>query len=245
MARPDHMLKADELNQFRDLIRQRHKGCPVAYLTGKQDFWNHSFLVSTEVLIPRPDTEVLVEEALKRLSSLREKPLRILDIGTGSGCIAISLALECPQAEVEAWDISDSALEVAKQNQKALGSRVHFCRKDALNPDFWQNTGPFDLIVSNPPYIAEEEKKHLGPGVLTYEPHQALFATEHGLAFYYALARQAFRVLRPGHGCIMVETGYRQGEAVQEIFRKGPWKNSTIVRDLSGLNRVVTADRIT
>jgi len=244
----DKPLNAVEREPFKASLKRRCQGEPVAYITGTKEFMGFSFAVGPEVLIPRPDTEVLVESALNAVKRL-EKP-RILDVGTGSGCIALSLALKCPSAEVVAWDIDDAALNLARANAKALGANVSFACCDALAEDSWtaahpaahtSQTSQFDLIVSNPPYISPDERPSLSTSVIDFEPSKALFAAPDGLLFYRALARLAPELLKP-NGLLMVEIGSSQAEAVAKILTAAGWSNCVCSKDWERRDRVIQAE---
>ena len=207
-------------------LHQRIKGEPTQYITGRQEFYGREFRVTPDVLIPRPETEHLVEATLARRAET------ILDIGTGSGAIAVTLALETT-ARVTASDVSPAALRVARQNADALGARVDFvaCDLGAALAD-----GSFDLVVSNPPYIAGRDRTSLQAEVRDHEPALALFGGEDGLAVYQRLVPEARRLLRPG-GWLMMELG--DAGAVREMC--GSWTGVEIVNDLAGIPRVLLA----
>ncbi len=207
-------------------LHQRIKGEPTQYITGRQEFYGREFRVTPDVLIPRPETEHLIEAALAGGAET------ILDIGTGSGAIAVTLALET-KARVTATDLSSAALRIARQNAQALGARVDFvaCDLGAALAD-----GSFALVVSNPPYIAGRDRVSLQPEVRDYEPALALFGGEDGLAVYRRLVPEAARLLRPG-GWLMMELG--DARAVREMCAS--WTGVEIVNDLAGIPRVLVA----
>ena len=207
------------------LLQRREQGEPLAYILGYREFFGRRFRVDTNVLIPRQETEVLVETALE----FNREKCRVLDIGTGSGCIAITLKLERPEWEVWATDISSSALQVARENAETLGADICFRHSDLMQ----QLDGEkFGLIVSNPPYIGRSEA--LPKEVKEFEPETALFAEDNGLALYRLLAEQAPRHLCPG-GQVLMEIGHRQGSSVSAMFPE-----SVVVKDLDGNDRVVS-----
>jgi len=210
-------------------LHQRIKGEPTQYITGRQEFYGREFRVTPDVLIPRPETEHVVEAALAHASATR-----ILDIGTGSGAIAVTLALET-KAHLLATEISVDALHVAQQNARALGAHVAFMACD-LGAAF--ANGSFDLVISNPPYIAARNRASLQPEVRDHEPALALFGGEDGLAVYQRLIPEAARLLRPG-GWLMMELG--DAAAVREMC--AAWTGVEIVNDLAGIPRVITARR--
>jgi len=230
-----------ERARFKDLIRQRTEGWPVAYLVGKREFYLLSFEVTPAVLIPRPDTETLVLEALRLLKG-RANPA-VLDLGTGSGCIAISIAHQAKTTRVTAVDVSPDALGVAKRNASTHGvqDRVTFALGDLFAP--LPEGSQFELIVSNPPYVTPGELAELAPEVRDHEPRIALDGGPDGLAFYRRIATDASRFLKPG-GTVLVEIGVSQEDAVQGIFaaRSELTVNPTI-KDLAGRPRVISARR--
>lgn len=248
-AHPEHALSSDELAQYENLLKRRADGVPVQYLTGTQEFWGLTFEVNPSVLIPRPETEHLIEVALERLSGRRDEPLRIADVGTGSGCIAVALAREFPQAQIVAAEISADALEVARRNaaRHAVSHRIGFVQTDLLQSYLNADTASerqFDLIVSNPPYVGRAEQPSLQREVVAHEPHQALFAGEHGLDVYPRLIAQAAKLLRPG-GLLVVELGYGLAEQVAAIISTdAAWTRMSITNDLAGIPRVLAAERI-
>ena len=237
----DRPLSKAERDTFKVLLRRRVEGEPIAYILGYRDFYRHRFKVSPAVLIPRPDTELLVETALNEAKRLTAP--KILDVGTGSGCVAISLATEIPEALVEAWDISDEALQVAAINKDVIGvPNLTIVKKDALHALAFEGEA-YDLIVSNPPYIAADESSIMSPETLKYEPRGALFPEgADGLTFYRSFAANCLRALRP-QGKIFLEIGMNQGEKVAQLFNDAGWRKISVVRDLAGHDRVVSAER--
>jgi release factor glutamine methyltransferase len=236
----DKPLGAAEREPFKQLLKRRAQGEPVAYLTGTKEFMGLTFHVDKHVLIPRPDTEVLVETALAHAKKATVR--RILDIGTGSGCIAIALGKHLPDAAVVAWERDPEALAVARANAERLAAaNVTLTSADALATEVWRTAGePFDLIVSNPPYIALAERPTLPKSVVGFEPEAALFAAQDGLEFYAKFAATAADVLSPA-GVVMVEIGSTQEAAVTKIFKDHGWHVDPIVRDYQKLPRVVVA----
>jgi release factor glutamine methyltransferase len=243
-AHPEDALSSGELAQYDDLLRRRAEGVPVQYLTGRQEFWGLEFEVNPSVLIPRPETEHLIEVALEQLSNRRNEPLRIADVGTGSGCIAVALAREFPQAQIVATDISAAALEVARRNAARHGmqDRISMVRTNLLQ-SYLDAAELFDLIASNPPYVGRAEQGNLQREVVEHEPHQALFAGEDGLNVYPEIIAQAARLLKPG-GLLVVELGYGQAENVSGMIAKDAgWTRVSIAPDLAGIPRVLAAER--
>lgn len=228
IAYPELPVPAEVCAQFAQLAARRERGEPIAYLIGRQEFFSRTFAVSPAVLIPRPETELLVELALQRL---RAQPAsRILDLGTGSGCIAITLALKRTDAEVVAVDRSVAALALARDNAAHLGARVEFRRSNW----YAQIAERFDVIVANPPYVAAGDS-HLT--ALRHEPVDALAAGPDGLADLRTIVAGAQAHLH-ANGWLAVEHGYDQGEAVRELFRAAGFAANETHRDAAGLERV-------
>lgn len=234
-------LTPDERRVFRESIRRRAAGEPVAYIIGQREFFGLNFEVNSATLIPRPETEHLVEKILETYPPTGA--LRGLDIGTGSGCIAITLKQQRSDWQIEAWDFSDEALEVAARNVQRHGIEINLQRLDALQQKTWQgNSHCFDFIVSNPPYIATSERAGLPISVLNYEPSMALFAENSGLAFYEAFASYAGFCLVPG-GKIFLEIGSRQAADVCLLMESKNWQKILVHQDLAGHDRVIEAER--
>jgi release factor glutamine methyltransferase len=244
-ANPESALDEATAASFFQLIARRAAGAPTQYLTGKQEFWGLEFEVTPAVLIPRPETEHLVEVALERLGAERVSvPLRVADIGTGSGCIAIALARELPRAEIFGTDISAEALAVARRNAEKHGvtARVRFVECNLLD-GVPTDAGTFDLIVSNPPYVAREEAAQLPREVREHEPHEALFAGPGGAEIYAPLVAQAAKRLRSG-GLLVVEIGYGALERVRPLLGdSNTWTDVRVTSDLAGIPRVISAER--
>jgi release factor glutamine methyltransferase len=257
---PEAPLDVADAEKYFALIARRAAGEPTQYLTGKQEFWGLEFEVTPVVLIPRPETEHVMEVALARLGTRgfkihldtgmpREK-LRVADVGTGSGCLAVALAWELPHAEVFATDISAAALEVAGRNaaRHNVADRIHFLRTNVL--DGLGDESPtgklpsFDLIVSNPPYVGRDDAAQLQREVRDYEPHAALFAGPTGVEMYARLIEDAANLLRPG-GILVLELGYNSAQRVRDIFSgENCWTNVAFTNDLAGIPRVAAADRV-
>jgi release factor glutamine methyltransferase len=217
-------------------IERRTHREPIAYITGVQEFWNRDFVVSPAVLIPRPETELIIEEALSTVFG------RAADIGTGSGCLAVTLAAEVPRARIVATDISAPALDVARANAQRHGvaERVEFRETRYLDGV----DGPFDLIVSNPPYVTDDEHAALAPEVHDFEPRSALAAGPDGLNDIREVLSAAASALRSG-GVLLMEIGHRQADAVQALVASTP--SLALVRispDLQGIPRIVVAQRL-
>ncbi len=222
----------DKLKKFFELIGLRLHGEPLQYILGKQYFMGLEFIVNKNVLIPRADTEILVYEALKRLENIKNP--KVMDMCTGSGCIAISLAKNVKNAEIFAADISSEAIEVARENSELNGTDVKFIKSDLFES---VTEAQFDMIVSNPPYISEEEMKVLEKDVLN-EPHLALYGGKDGLDFYRTISEKAVKFLKPS-GFLIFEIGYLQEEGVKNILAELKYKNIKTVKDYSGNNRVI------
>ncbi len=232
----------EELCRWRNISQRLREGEPVQYVLGRADFCGLSFCVTPATLIPRPETETLVKVAENLVHVISsEHPLRLLDAGTGSGCIAVCLAKRLTQANVEAWDISEEALAVARQNALMNGVEVSFVLKDMLSTT--DAAKMFDLIVSNPPYIMEQEMAEMAAHVLDFEPHTALFVPDDdALRFYRALASLAFRILSHG-GYLCVEINAALGKETAELFRKMGLTEVKIIEDDFGRERIITARR--
>ncbi|MCY4486683.1 MAG: peptide chain release factor N(5)-glutamine methyltransferase [Deltaproteobacteria bacterium] len=241
---PETVLDARETERFVALVGRRAGGEPVAYLRGTQEFWSLEFAVTRDVLIPRPETEHLVEAVVDSLSE-RHGWQRVLDLGTGSGAIALSVARECPEAEVWATDVSAPALAVARKNARrhGVGRRIHLFQGDLCAP-VRDLPGYFDAVVSNPPYISTREMARLPRDVREWEPTLALDGGVDGMGFYRRIVEEAIPLLREG-GLLAVEVGADLGDAVCELFRAHrDIRGVRMQRDYAGLPRVVAAERI-
>ena len=239
----DKPLGRAERDVFKALLRRRIEGEPIAYLIGYRDFYKFRFKVNPSVLVPRPDTEILVESAVSELRDLKSP--RVLDIGTGSGCIAISVALECPHAQMVGWDISAEALAVASENRETLKADVDFLQFDVRTLPEVQSelSQKFDVILSNPPYISISERDALSTSVRDFEPHLALFgAGDDGLEFYEIFARHLPSILNKD-GCILIEMGFQQSAKVSSLFQDAGWRKISVMKDLSGHDRILRASR--
>ncbi len=254
-TRPEAVLETADSEKYFSLIARRAAGEPTQYLTGKQEFWGLEFEVTTAVLIPRPETEHVMEVALARLgprglkihmdTGLPREQLRVADVGTGSGCLAVSLAYELPHAEVFAADISAPALEVARRNatRHAVADHIHFLQSNLLEA-LRRESHSFDLIVSNPPYVGRNESAELRREVRDHEPDVALFAGPTGVEIYARLIEEAGKLLRSG-GIIVLELGYNSAEHVRAILAEQKcWTNVSFTNDLAGIPRVAAADYI-
>ena len=237
---PEHELTPDEQTRYDDALAQRSRGIPAQYITGHQEFWGMDLIVSPAVLIPRPETEHVIEEVLARVGRAPSPAnLHIVDVGTGSGCIALALAKEIPQAEIHATEISPAALEIARVNaaRHQLESRIQFHETDLLAR---MEENYFDLVVSNPPYVGESEQDSVQLEVRKFEPRNAVFAGPTGLEVIERLIPQAREVLKPG-GWLVMEISGTIASRVQELL--SDWKNVRIANDLQGIPRVAAAQR--
>jgi release factor glutamine methyltransferase len=232
-AHPDRELTPPEQARYQDTISQRARGVPAQYITGHQEFWGMDLIVSPAVLIPRPETEHLVEAVL----TLSLTAPRIVDVGTGSGCIALALAKELPQAEIHATDISPAALEIARANaaRHRLDGRIQFHQTDLLQGF---EPGTFDLIVSNPPYVGESEEDQVQLEVRKFEPRNAVFAGPSGLEVIERLIPQSHAALKPG-GFLVMEISGTIVESVQRLL--AGWSDLPAINDLQNIARVALA----
>jgi release factor glutamine methyltransferase len=238
-AHPEYELTAREARAFEEAVVKRANGIPLQYITGHQEFWGLDFIVTPAVLIPRPETEHLVESALGLIRESRAGRSRIIDVGTGSGCIILSVAHEVKEVELHAVDISPAALEVARENAERLQmtERVTFHESDLLT-NFLGAPGYFDFVLSNPPYVGRSEADKVQREVREHEPEVAVFGGERGLDVYERLIPQAHQVLKPG-GYLLLEIGYSIEEPVRHLLEG--WTDVEAVPDLQGIPRVIIA----
>jgi release factor glutamine methyltransferase len=241
IAHPDEELSANQRAAYEDSIARRLHHEPIQYITGQQEFYGLAMKVTPAVLIPRPETEHLVEAVLELLPA--NEPLKLADIGTGSGAIAIALAAHLPQAAITALDISAEALAIATANahEHKVADRIRFLQSDllsALNPE----AETFDAIVSNPPYVAEADRETLHPQVRDHEPATALFAGKTGLDIYRRLIPQAYSALKPD-GLLALEIGHDQQDAVASLLQT--WWKVCFIKDLQQIPRVALAKKPT
>lgn len=229
---PDAEVPQEQWNDLDAALRKRERRIPLQYLMGSCEFMGYSFAVDERVLIPRQDTECLVEMAVEQMRRSPE-PCRVLDLCTGSGCIGVSVKLLCPQAQVVLSDVSEGALAVAGENARRLGAPV-----ELVQGDLFENVqGTFDYILSNPPYIPSKVIDGLMPEVRDHEPRLALDGTEDGLHFYRRIVREATKRLRPG-GRLLFEIGQEQGEALLSLLQEAGYEETAIRQDLAGLDRI-------
>lgn len=275
---PYELIAETDAQRFQQLLLRRAAGEPTQHLTGKQEFWGLEFEVTPDVLIPRPETEHIVEVALDRLAvreiragrkqTLTGEGLYIADIGTGSGCIAVALAKELPDARILAMDISAAALAVAQRNagRHTFAGRIQFLESNLFevipmgartivplqrdptanirdeSPVTNHQSPSFDLVVSNPPYVGRNERATLQREVRDHEPETALYGGEEGYEFYAGLIAQASRFLKPG-GLLVLELGHNSLPAVQPLLDPPNWKAVGVTSDLAGIPRVIAAER--
>jgi release factor glutamine methyltransferase len=249
LAHESDPLAPDRAAAFCDAIERRLAGEPIQYITGEAEFYGLPFHVNRDVLIPRPETELLVEKAIELAGKLRQSgatpsprmPERMIDVGTGSGAIAVALAHALPFAEITATDISPAALAVARANaaRNGLADRIRFLEGDLLAPVAGE---PFDLVVSNPPYVPESDRATLAVEVRNFEPAQALFAGGNGLAIYCRLIPESSKALAPG-GILLLEIGFGQQQTVQSLLEEEGFEGIEFAADLQAIPRVVVAQR--
>jgi release factor glutamine methyltransferase len=241
LKNPEMTINEAQLSSFRNLIIRRARWEPVAYITGRKEFWTVTLEVNKDVLIPRPDTEIIVEEALEICRKIDSAEINILDIGTGSGAIALALAREISNARIVATDISAAALALAQKNAGALQleDKIDFRQGNLFEPV----EGVFDIIVCNPPYISAQDYEELAAGVRDYEPQNALLAGKKGTEFYEKLIYESIDYLEK-NGWLLMEIGAKQGKTVREIIEESGFYDSVEMRrDYAGLPRVMRARR--
>jgi release factor glutamine methyltransferase len=244
-AHPERELTPDEQNRYDAALAERARGVPAQYITGHQEFWGMDFIVTPAVLIPRPETEHVIETVLDCVgrAPTPANPLHIADVGTGSGAIALALAKELPDAEIYATDISPAALEVARINaaRHELESRIHFHQADLLaGIESECENNSFDFIVSNPPYVGDSEEDQVQLEVRKYEPRNAVFAGPTGLEVIARLIPQAHAALRPG-GWLIMEVSGPISEEVKRLLLMEEWNDVRIRPDLQSIPRVAQA----
>ena len=248
-AHMDETAEADVAEQYRQLCEKRAQHIPLQHLTGQAYFMGYEFYVDDRVLVPRQDTETLVEEAV---SHLRELPApKILDMCTGSGCILLSLLMELPQASGTGADVSEDALEVAKENTRRLGleKRAELIQSDLFSADYFEKNSrkkcmEYDMLISNPPYIRTADIDGLMDEVRLHDPRLALDGKADGLYFYEKITEQAGKYLKPG-GWLIYEIGCDQGKDVVEIMKKKGFVQIEVKKDLAGLDRIVEGRMLT
>ncbi|MCF8128921.1 MAG: peptide chain release factor N(5)-glutamine methyltransferase [Deltaproteobacteria bacterium] len=238
----DQPLTEEEVSGYRNLIRRRLKREPLQYITGHQEFWSLAFSVNPHVLIPRPETEILVEQAITLAGTFPEAPLHILDLGCGSGIISVTLAKEVPQSRVFATDISGEALGVAGVNARKHGvsDRIAFLQGDLFEP-LTPRKPVFHLIASNPPYVCTHEIEGLLPEVALYEPQKALDGGADGMDYLRRIIHQAPQFLSPGGWLLLEMSPYQVENALFELARRGMYQKEKIIEDYSHHQRVLVA----
>lgn len=233
-------LSSSELSKVEDIISRLKMSEPIQYILGKTEFYGLSFKVTKDVLIPRPETEELVEWILSENSI---KQLTILDIGTGSGCIAVTLAKKLPKAEVHAWDISEKALKVAIENARLNDVTVNFMKQDVLSLNNIQQLisqrEKYDVIVSNPPYIMESERETMDKNVLLYEPHEALFVADKNPLLFYDIISSLAKELLKDNGVIYFEINRSFGNDITRMLLEKGYKSVELRKDISGNTRMI------
>jgi release factor glutamine methyltransferase len=234
-------LTCTQLEDLDSITERLKKNEPVQYVLGVAWFAGMKFTVNKNVLIPRPETEELVDWIVKEVMSHELRPASIIDIGTGSGCIAITLKKKLPGVNVSAIDVCSEALFTATENAIALGAEVDFILVDFLNEEKWKDLGRFDLIVSNPPYIRQSEKQSMQERVKEFEPHLALFVPDSdSLVFYRKLADFSLQHLKEG-GNLFVEINEAKGESVADLFKEKGFTNIELRKDMQGKERMIRA----
>ncbi|NDW08785.1 peptide chain release factor N(5)-glutamine methyltransferase [Dysgonomonas sp. 520] len=232
-------ITSEEFTKIEDILSRLKKSEPIQYILGRTEFCGLPFVVNQNVLIPRPETEELVEIIIRQNNA---ENLSILDIGTGSGCIAVSLAKLMSEANISAWDVSEDALIVAKENAKMNTVNVNFNRVDVLGD--YPTDKKFDIIVSNPPYVLESDKSGMDKNVLDHEPHLALFVPDDkALMFYERIADVAKKLLNPS-GKLYFEIHYLKGQETMDMLKEKGFSDVTLSKDLSGNDRMVHASLI-
>ncbi|MEA4904642.1 MAG: peptide chain release factor N(5)-glutamine methyltransferase [Petrimonas sp.] len=227
-----------EMQRLSEIVGKLKNSEPIQYILGKTDFFGLTFYLDDSVLIPRPETEELVQWIV---DSVKNEPLKILDIGTGSGCIAVTLAKKLPFAEVHAWDISRDALEVARKNADKNGVHLSLAEKDILQESVSDET--FDIVVSNPPYVTEFEKGEMQENVLNFEPHLAMFVSDqNALVFYEKIADFALKNLNKG-GKLFFEINREKGNQIEVLLQQRGFGNIERQKDISGNERMIKAER--
>lgn len=234
----NQQIPEDVLSKYQTMVARRAAGEPLQYITGRQEFFGLEFEVTPDVLIPRPETELIVEETIRLVQTIRHARPLIIDVGAGSGCIALALARELDDARVIASDISMSALRIAHRNAErhALENRVGFVASDLLDAFAAE---PFaDFILSNPPYVSDEEMPKLQREVRDWEPHLALTDSQDGLSLYRRLLKDASSRLNPG-GYLMLEMGYTQSGRISAMADRNVWAEARLLDDLQGIPRTI------
>ncbi len=248
IAHAETDLSTTLLHAYRSLVQHRAAREPIQYLTGVQEFYGLNLRVTRETLIPRPETELLVEAVLHWVAAHQDlRSPRILDVGTGTGAIALALAANLPSASITATDLYPAPLSIAQHNagRLGLGHRIYFLQSDLLSAAHFTTAAPFDVIVSNPPYVSIYEAATMPDEVLRHEPHTALFAGPSGLDIYRRLIPAAHAALKP-EGLLALEFGFGQSKALRALLDKpanGPWRDLQILNDYAQIPRIALATR--
>lgn len=246
---PELAITKSETEMFFKVLEDLKQQKPIQYILGETEFFGLPFKVNESVLIPRPETEELVALILQNIKKqkLNSKTISVLDIGTGSGCIAISLAKNIPNAEIYALDVSKEALKIAEENTKRNNVKINFIEADILNESTWDlefKNLEFDIIVSNPPYVRHLEKQEIQPNVLYNEPHLALFVEDNNpLVFYKAITNFAVNNLKP-NGNLYFEINQYLGEETKKLLVIANFKDIELLKDLNGNNRMLSGEKI-
>ena len=242
----DRVLLDNEADLFKELIDRRLKREPSQHIIGEEEFWGLSFKVTKDVLIPRPETQLLVKESLKEAKNFSPE-VNVIDLCTGSGCIAVCMAVELPESKVYAIDLSDKALAVARENAKKHGvdKRITFLEGDLLNPlEPLGLKGKIDLFLSNPPYVSKKMMEELQPEIELYEPMLAVFGGEDGFDYYRRIIPEAAEYLKPG-GHLILEIGYGQEDGTVSLIEEATvYKEIEVKKDFAEIDRVVKAQRM-
>lgn len=246
LTKSEEQIDEHEYRAYLALVERRAAGEPVQYLTGHQEFYGLDFLVTPDVLIPRPETEFLIDRVINLVESAKYKSPIIVDIGTGSGCIAVTLALRIPRARLIATDASPAALDVARTNAERHGvrNRLEFLEGDLLAPLAGRALdGAIDVLASNPPYVDQERPELIQREVHNWEPHRALFGGVGGMEFYRRLLTDGLNYLRRG-GYLVVEIGYGQLDSISDaVAASSSWKLVDVTHDLQGIPRTLTIEK--
>lgn len=233
----DAPLKEKELEKCREHVKRRSQGEPVAYILGYKGFYGEDFFVEPGVLIPRPETEFVVDELKDKFE--KEQTLKVIDLGCGSGCIGLSLKKLFQNSDVELVDVSEKAVSVSQKNANNLNLEVSITHKDVDSLELEKEA--YDIVVSNPPYIAKDDKD-VCEHVREYEPHEALFAEDNGLYYLKSWSKKAHEALKPG-GYLCMEMGYNQAKDLTEFLTKLNFNEVKVVKDLAGFDRVIVAKK--
>jgi len=242
LTRLEERIDEAQYRAYLALIERRAAGEPLQYITGHQEFYSLDFVVTPDVLIPRPETEFLVERVIKLVEESKKETPLIVDVGTGSGCIAVAVATQLPGARLIATDVSRAALEVARSNAERhyVAERIEFLAGDLLEPlAGLKLEGSVDVIASNPPYVNEGRPELIQREVRDWEPPEALFAGADGLEFYRRLLAYSLRYLKP-EGYVVFEIGYTQLDPISDIIAASSWQLVDVTRDLQGIPRTLT-----